>query len=60
MQLKKMRITEAKEYVADKLHVTPLDLSDPTVMFDVRKESQATLDMYGPGAVARGARRHTP
>jgi len=24
-------------------------------VFDVRKESQATLDMYGPGAVARGA-----
>jgi uncharacterized protein (DUF1501 family) len=23
-------------------------------VFDVRKESQATLDMYGPGAVARG------
>ena len=30
MQLsKKMRIDEAKKYVADKLHVTPLDLSDP-------------------------------
>ncbi|MEO8598013.1 MAG: DUF1501 domain-containing protein [Candidatus Solibacter sp.] len=24
-------------------------------VFDVRKESQATLDMYGPGPVARGA-----
>src|SRR5204863_2383682 len=24
-------------------------------VFDVRKESQATLDMYGPGHVARGA-----
>ena len=24
-------------------------------VFDIRKESQATLDMYGPGAVARGA-----
>jgi len=24
-------------------------------VFDVRKESQATLDLYGPGAVARGA-----
>ena len=23
-------------------------------VFDVRKESQATLDLYGPGAVARG------
>jgi dimethylamine--corrinoid protein Co-methyltransferase len=32
MQLKKMRIHDAKRYVADKLHVTPLDLSDPTMM----------------------------
>src|SRR5579883_227884 len=24
-------------------------------VFDIRKESQATLDLYGPGAVARGA-----
>ena len=33
-----MRLTEAKEYVAGKLGVSTLDLSDPTVMFDVRKE----------------------
>ena len=38
MQLKKMRITEAKRYVADKLHVTPLDLSDPTLMRGLREE----------------------
>ena len=24
-------------------------------VFDIRKESQATLDLYGPGDVARGA-----
>ena len=24
-------------------------------VFDIRKESQATLDIYGPGEVARGA-----
>jgi len=33
-----MRLTEAKEYVAAKLGVSTLDLSDPTVMLDVRKE----------------------
>jgi hypothetical protein len=29
--------------------------TDAPEVFDVRKESQATLDLYGPGAVARGA-----
>jgi len=38
MELKKMRITEAKKYVADKLHVSPLDLSDPLVMRNLREE----------------------
>ena len=38
MQLKKMRLKEAKQYVADKLGVTPFDLSDPAVMTDVRNE----------------------
>ena len=33
-----MRLTEAKRYVADKLGLAPADLSDPTVMLDVRKE----------------------
>ena len=33
-----MRLAEAKQYVADKLGVTPFDLSDPTVMTDVRSE----------------------
>ena len=33
-----MRLTEAKEYVAGKLGLSTLDLSDPTVMLDARKE----------------------
>ena len=39
MQLaKSMKIDEAKRYVADKLGVTPLDLSDSDRMFDIRKK----------------------
>ena len=41
---KRMRIKEAKQYVADKLGITPFDLSDPVVMTDVRNE-------YGFGRV---------
>jgi dimethylamine--corrinoid protein Co-methyltransferase len=33
-----MRLAQAKHYVADKLGVTPFDLSDPVVMTDVRNE----------------------
>jgi dimethylamine--corrinoid protein Co-methyltransferase len=33
-----MRLKEAKEYVAGRLGVTPFDLSDVTVMTDVRNE----------------------
>jgi len=39
MQLtRRMRLPEAKAYVADKLGVNPADLSDPVVMSDVRRE----------------------
>ena len=39
MQLrKKMRLPEAKKYVADKLHVSPFDPSDSTVMRGLREE----------------------
>jgi dimethylamine--corrinoid protein Co-methyltransferase len=39
MQLSKnMRIGEAKEYVAKKLDVTPLDLSDEYVMRELRED----------------------
>jgi dimethylamine--corrinoid protein Co-methyltransferase len=33
-----MRLIEAKKYVSEKLGVSELDLSDPVVMLDVRKE----------------------
>jgi len=33
-----MRLDKAKEYVAGKLGVSAVDLSDPTAMLDVRKE----------------------
>jgi len=39
MQLtRRMRLPEAKAYVADRLDVTPADLSDPVAMSDVRRE----------------------
>lgn len=53
MELKKMRITEAKQYVADKLHVTPLDLSDPTLMRVLREELDIGTITGVPG-VAKG------
>lgn len=33
-----MRLPQAKRYVADKLGVSVMDLSDPVVMLDLRKE----------------------
>lgn len=54
MQLsKKMRITEAKQYVAEKLHVTPLDLSDPTLMRQLREELDIGVITGVPG-IAKG------
>lgn len=54
MQLsKKMRITEAKQYVADKLHVSPLDLSDPTMMRVLREELDIGTVTGVPG-IAKG------
>ena len=53
MQLKKMRIHDAKRYVADKLHVTPLDLSDPTMMRLLREELDIGTVTGVPG-VAKG------
>ena len=54
MQLsKKMRITEAKEYVAEKLHVTPFDLSDPTMMRQLREELDIGTITGVPG-IAKG------
>jgi len=48
-----MRITEAKKYVADKLHVTPLDLSDPLIMRNLREELDIGVVTGVPG-VAKG------
>jgi dimethylamine--corrinoid protein Co-methyltransferase len=35
---RKMKVAEAKKYVAQKLNVQPIDLSDECVMRDVREE----------------------
>ena len=54
MQLnKKMRIDEAKKYVADKLHVTPLELSDPYTMRLLREELDIGTITGVPG-IAKG------
>ncbi len=53
MQLRKMRINDAKRYVADKLHVSPFDLSDPTMMRLLREELDIGTITGVPG-VAKG------
>ena len=53
MQLaKKMRIREAKQYVADKLGLTPLEISDITTMSEVREERGFGLPTVEPSANA--------
>ncbi len=50
MQLsRKMRIQEAKAYVADKLKVSPVDLSDENVMREVREELDIGVITSVPG-----------
>ena len=58
MQLKKMRLTEAKAYVADKLGVSVFDLSDSTVMRTVREELDIGTVTAVPG-VAKGLEAKT-
>jgi dimethylamine--corrinoid protein Co-methyltransferase len=53
MELLKMRIDDAKRYVADKLHVTTMDLSDPTLMRGLREELDIGVVTGVPG-VAKG------
>jgi dimethylamine---corrinoid protein Co-methyltransferase len=53
MQLKKMRLPEAKRYVADKIGVSELDLSDSTVMRTVREELDIGVVTGVPG-IAKG------
>jgi dimethylamine--corrinoid protein Co-methyltransferase len=47
-----MRLAEAKRYVADKLHVAPIDLSDPLVMHEVRGELGLGRIPYGGSGVS--------
>ena len=53
MQLNKMRLTEAKEYVAGKLGVSVFDLSDSTTMRQVREEFDIGVVTAVPG-LAKG------
>ena len=53
MQLRKMRLDEAKDYVADKLGVSVFDLSDSTVMRTVREELDIGVVTAVPG-LAKG------
>jgi dimethylamine--corrinoid protein Co-methyltransferase len=50
MQLKKMRLPEAKRYVADKLGVSVRDLSDSTVMRMVREDLDIGIVTAVPGS----------
>ena len=52
MQLtQRMKITEAKEYVAEKLGINVLELTDEEVMHQVRQDLDiATLPMIADGA----------
>jgi dimethylamine--corrinoid protein Co-methyltransferase len=46
---RKMRIHEAKAYVAEKLKISPFDLSDPHVMREVREELDIGIITSVPG-----------
>lgn len=58
-QIEKERIGTAPdpqvEAVLQSMEVAYRMQTEAPEVFDIRKESQATLDMYGPGHVARGA-----
>ena len=49
MQLRKMRLPEAKRYVADKLGVSVFDLTDSTVMRRLREELDIGVITAVPG-----------
>jgi len=49
MQLKKMRLDEAKAYVAGKLGVEPIDLSNSTLMRVLREELDIGVITAVPG-----------
>ena len=48
-----MRLPEAKQYVADKLHVSAADLADSTVMRQLREELDIGVITAVPG-IAKG------
>jgi len=50
MQMAKMRINEAKAYVAEKLHISVSDLADCAVMKDVREELNIGTTQSRPNA----------
>lgn len=55
MQLaKSMRLDDAKKFVADKLHVSLLDLTDEIVMREVREDLDIATVFMGYGATSRG------
>lgn len=47
--VRKMRIAEAKAYVADRLKVSPIDLSNEHVMREVREELDIGIITAVPG-----------
>jgi dimethylamine--corrinoid protein Co-methyltransferase len=53
MQLKGMRLAEAKRYVADKLGVSVFDLSNSTLMRRLREELDIGVVTWVPG-LSRG------
>ena len=59
-KIENMRVAQAgtdpqMEAVIQSMEVAYRMQTEAPEVFDVRKESQATLDLYGPGPVARGA-----
>ena len=50
MQLRKMRLPEAKRYVADKLGIAEIDLTDSTMLRQVREELDIGIVSGVPGA----------
>jgi len=50
MQLRKMRLPEAKRYVADKLGIAEIDLTDSTVLRQLREELDIGIVSGVPGA----------
>jgi len=55
MQLsRKMRLNEAKKYVADKLKVTVDDLVDEVIMNELRQELDISTVYAGMGEMSRG------